>query len=145
MEFFVYSRPAIEKGPAHDVPHVVISITTTAGERARIPECAECRGILRLAFPDADSVVDGYSKSDLFAASHADQVWDFILGHRDAISRVVLHCDAGMSRSPGVAAALAKVLVGDDSVFFKRYRPNMRVYRTLLERYYGRSDDTADG
>lgn len=58
---------------------------------------------------------------------------------------MVLHCDAGMSRSPGVAAALSKVLVGDDSQFFKRYRPNMRVYRTLLERYYDQFEARADG
>jgi hypothetical protein len=39
-----------------------------------------------------------------------------------------------VSRSPAVAAALSKVLTGDDAAFFGgRYRPNMRVYRTLLE------------
>ena len=59
--------------------------------------------------------------------------------------RVVLHCDAGMSRSPGLAAALSKVLVGDDTEFFKRYRPNMRVYRTLLERYYEQFEDRSAG
>lgn len=144
MEFFVYSRPAIERVPPHDVPHVVISITTTTAERARIPESPECRGVLRLAFPDADSAVDGYSEDDLFGTRHADQVWDFVLGHRDEIGRVVLHCDAGLSRSPGVAAALSRVLVGDDSGFFKRYRPNMRVYRTLLERYYDHFEGSAD-
>ena len=100
---------------------------------------------MRLAFPDADSAVDGYSEDDLFGTRHADQVWDFVLGHRDEIGRVVLHCDAGLSRSPGVAAALSRVLVGDDSGFFKRYRPNMRVYRTLLERYYDPFVGSADG
>ena len=45
-----------------------------------------------------------------------------------------MHCDAGKSRSPAVAAALARVLDGDDAHFFGgRYTPNMRVYRTLLE------------
>ena len=145
MEFFVYSRPAIEAVPAHDVPHVVISITTTAEERARIPQSAECRGILRLWFPDADSAVDGYLEDDLFSTTHADRIWKFVLRHRPDISRVVLHCDAGMSRSPGVAAALAKILVGDDSQFFTRYRPNMRVYRTLLEHYYEEIAGSADG
>jgi predicted protein tyrosine phosphatase len=45
-----------------------------------------------------------------------------------------VHCDAGVSRSPAVAAALARVLKGDDAEYFAgRYRPNTRVYRMLLE------------
>ncbi|MEM9070020.1 MAG: hypothetical protein AAGE52_16045 [Myxococcota bacterium] len=136
MKFFVYSRPAIERVPAHDVPHIVISITTTSDDRARIPESKEQRGLLRLSFPDADSVIPGYEERDLFSEIHADAIWEFVLRHRADISRIALHCDAGMSRSPGVAAALSKVLVGNDAQFFKRYHPNMRVYRTLLERYY---------
>lgn len=145
MDFFVYSRPAIESVPQHDVPHVVVSITTTAEDRARIPASPQCLGILRLSFPDADGAIDGYSEEELFSASHADRVWDFVLGHRADITRVVLHCDAGLSRSPAVAAALAKVLVGDDAPFFARYRPNMRVYRTLLERYHERFDAPSRG
>lgn len=141
MQFYVYSRPAIERLPPHDVPHVIISITTTEADVARIPTSPECRGVLRLVFPDADQADHIHSESDLFSASHADAVWDFVLAHRADIVRVVLHCDAGMSRSPGVAAALAKVLVGDDTELFARYRPNMRVYRTLLDRYYARFAD----
>lgn len=131
----MYSRPAIERVPPHDQPHVVISITTTADDQARIPQGPMCREILRLSFPDVDSVIEGYSESDLFAADDAARVWALVLGLGDEITRVVLHCDAGMSRSPGMAAALSKVLNGDDTEFFRRYRPNMRVYRTMLNAY----------
>ena len=135
MEFFVYSRPAIERVPAHDVPHVIISITTTADDEARIPPSPQCRATLRLVFLDADQPGDGFPESALFSNEHADRVWNFVLDHRPHIARIILHCDAGVSRSPGVAAALAKVLVGDDSEFFNRYHPNRRVYTTLLSRY----------
>ena len=54
--------------------------------------------------------------------------------HRAKVERSIVHCDAGKSRSPGVAAALARVLDGDDASYFGgRYTPNARVYRTLLE------------
>ena len=44
-----------------------------------------------------------------------------------------------MSRSPAVAAALLRVLEGDDATLFGgRYRPNMRVYRMLLESHASR-------
>lgn len=49
----------------------------------------------------------------------------------------VIHCDAGYSRSPAVAAALALALNGrgaDDEFFVKgNYCPNMHVYNTMLK------------
>ena len=52
---------------------------------------------------------------------------------------ILVHCDAGWSRSPAVAAALTKSLLGqDDSHLFKAKSPNMLVYRTLLNVYYER-------
>lgn len=134
MRFFVYSRGAIEGVAPHEVPHVIISITTTPDDQARLPEGETCRGVLRLSFLDADRPSDSQPESMLFSDAHADAIWDFVLGHRPHIERVVVHCDAGFSRSPAVAAALSKVLLGDDQELFRRYRPNMRVYRTLLER-----------
>jgi hypothetical protein len=69
-----------------------------------------------------------------FSCEQAMKVWQFVLRHLPEIERSLVHCDAGMSRSPAVAAAISKVLTGDDSAFFGgRYRPNIRVYRTLLE------------
>lgn len=134
MEFFVYSRGAIERLPPHDVQHVIISITTTADDRAKLPTSAACRGVLRLVFPDFDEPAPN-TPSALAGAEHARAIWDFIEQHLEGLERVVLHCDAGVSRSPAVAAALAKCLEGDDSEFFRRYRPNMRVYRALLDEW----------
>jgi predicted protein tyrosine phosphatase len=88
---------------------------------------------LRLHFPDADVASEQFPEGLLFAPEHAREIWDFVLRHRD-VERVVIHCDAGISRSPAVAAALARVLNGDDVEFFAgRYRPNMRVYTLRLD------------
>ena len=50
-------------------------------------------------------------------------------------SYVIVHCDAGISRSSGVAAAILKAKTGDDSQIFNspKYRPNMRCYRIILD------------
>lgn len=134
MEFFVYSRRALEAVQPHEVPHVIISITSGVEDVARLRTNEHCRGILRLSFPDADVASDRFTDADLFSKHHARQVWDFVLRHRDAVKRVVVHCDAGISRSPAVAAALARALGGDDAEFFAgKYQPNMRVYRLVLE------------
>ncbi len=134
MEFFVYSRRALEAVQPHDVPHVIISITSGSEDVARFRVNEHCRGILRISFPDADAASENSPEADLFSPHHARQVWDFVLRHRDAVQRIVIHCDAGISRSPAVGAALARTFGTDDSEFFTgKYRPNMRVYRLLRE------------
>lgn len=56
---------------------------------------------------------------------------------KDKVDQIVVHCDAGYSRSPAVAAALALALNGrgaDDEFFVKgNYCPNMHVYNTMLK------------
>lgn len=49
----------------------------------------------------------------------------------------IVHCDAGISRSSGVAAAILKAKTGDDSQIFNnpKYRPNMRCYRIVLDEF----------
>lgn len=134
MDIFVYSRRALEAARPHEVPHVVLSITSSPDDVARLRANAMCRGILRLSFPDADAPSEMYAEAELFSREQAVRIWEFVREHRPAIERIVVHCDAGVSRSPAVAAALAHVLNGDDAEYFAgRYRPNMRVYRTLLE------------
>ena len=134
MEFYVYSRNALDAARPHEVPHVIISITSSPEDVARLRANEMCRGIMRLSFPDADTPSDQYAEDVLFSREHAMKVWTFVLQHLPEIQRVIVHCDAGVSRSPAVAAAISKVLTGDDAEFFGgRYRPNMRVYRTLLE------------
>lgn len=133
MRVFVYSRPAIEAIAPRDVPHVIISITTAVDDLAKLRTNENCRGVLRLSFVDQDVVLPEFPDRILFGEEQAREVWRFIDEHRDHIDELLLHCDAGQSRSPAVAAAIARDATGDDNEYFRRYRPNMRVYRTLLE------------
>lgn len=50
------------------------------------------------------------------------------------VEELWVHCDAGISRSSGVAAAILQYLTGDDSAIFDspRYYPNMVCYRLTL-------------
>src|SRR6185437_7480088 len=133
MQFYVYSRLAIGMVRPHEVPHVIISITSGPEDVARLPASATCQGILRLCFADAEESSALVDEAQLFTEAQAAAIWRFVLEHREAVERVVVHCDAGFSRSPAVAAALARVMNGDDAEYFAgRYRPNMRVYRMLL-------------
>ena len=131
MDVWVYSRQAIERVAPHDVPHVVISITSAPTDLARIPASPRLRGVLRLSFADVVEP-EADDRLVLFDAEHARAILEFVTAHRPSIERILVHCDAGVSRSPAVAAALTRALGGDDADWFVRYRPNPRVYRGVL-------------
>ena len=93
--------------------------------------------ILPLCFCDADHPgVDVYGNetdaSDLMSDDDARKVAAFVTDC--AAYRIIVHCDAGISRSSGVAAAIAKWMFNDDSEFFYsgQYRPNMWCSRKTL-------------
>src|SRR5271166_2461267 len=132
MEFYVYSRYMIESiKPHREVSHVIISITTTDKDTAKLPICEQTIGVLRLSFLDSDGGANSITNEQ------AISIRDFIVGLKDGLGRVIVHCDAGWSRSPAVAAALAKHFNNDDAEFFTRYRPNMLVYRKVLDAFNG--------
>jgi len=147
MDIFVYSRPAVERISPHEVPHIFISITTPNDPEglAKLPEVENTLGVLRLSFYDLDMPKGDATEADVFNAEHGDQVVNFVDLHRSKAERIIVHCDAGHSRSPAVAAAVAKMFYGqDDTPYFKRYRPNMRVFRGVLEAYVRKFSDESD-
>ena len=114
-----------------DVPYAVISITTPGDEEATIAPSDKCCSVLRLSFYDIRAS-ECCREWQTFLPEHARSIWAFVDEHRGQIEKLVIHCDAGQSRSPGVAAALDKVLNGDDSRWWKGFRFNYLVYETLL-------------
>lgn len=82
--------------------------------------------VLPLKFDDVDGGKNCITKED------AQMIKSFVGRHKDKL--IIVHCDGGISRSAGIAAALLKFYNGDDSEIFDngRYRPNMLCYRTML-------------
>lgn len=151
MDIFVFSRQEAEHmlAPWQEVPHLIISITTPyadgSTDQANLRTAPATLGILRQAFhdlPDMPADVEAsvfadepYLRDALFTRELAKEVLDFVQVRADAVRSILVHCDAGLSRSPGVAAALAKILLGDDTVWFKSFHPNRRVYRLIMEEF----------
>lgn len=141
MEFFVYSRPAFEAGAPHDVPHVVVSINCPGDEPAKFQANEQTLGRVNLFFWDLDGIPHGQDTvcENYFMCEPEDaqKIVELLDAHPEA-QRVIVHCTAGKSRSAAVAAALMKSIEGDDSPIFNnpRYRPNMRVYRMVLEAWH---------
>ena len=63
----------------------------------------------------------------------AQTILDFVQAHRQEVKLIVCQCEAGISRSAAIAAALSRVVQGEDHFFFAHYAPNDYIYNTLLE------------
>lgn len=88
---------------------------------------------LSLTFDDVDKE-DGVKGEFPITEPQARTIARFVKSLPDTINSLIVHCEAGMSRSAGVAAAIMKWMFNDDSPIFDQpsYRPNMMCYRKVL-------------
>lgn len=87
--------------------------------------------------------ITGSPRMVMFNNIHADLIKDFVEKWKDKVNFFLIHCDAGVSRSRAVAAALSWVFNGDDKEHFKKGIPNPTIYKKLLKAY-GFSNDYED-
>lgn len=145
MKFMILNREAaLDVVPHLVVPNAVISITDPNNKKpAQFAITDFTKDVLYIKCYDVDKssanffwYPDRY-KEGAFTKEQAVQILDFVEEVKDNIEILVVHCDAGISRSSGVAAALSLIYTGTDKGIFmdKRYVPNMFVYRTILNVY----------
>ena len=126
-----------------DIPYIVISIYSTGSSPANIPNHLTCLGILPICFDDVPYDINtDRVQCKAIAEDQADQIWTFVdyylncnkdISHQKA-ELILIHCDAGVCRSPAVAAAIDLVYTGNNSKWFKPfYLPNKKVYTTMLQ------------
>ena len=131
----------------HTEPTVMISISDPHMQYAAEPFCSEENKVLQilsLCFADADQPgpdIYGYDAKveDLMGDEDAAKVAELLCAYPD--TDVIVHCDAGISRSAGIAAAILKHTTGDDSSIFENglYDPNLWCYQKTLEALRGES------
>lgn len=106
----------------------VISITDPGSDPVSLP-CQE-DNILRLQFHDLDRIYPQLQKVTYFSKQHAKQIHQFLLS---SIDHLVIHCEAGICRSPAVGLAIASYLnlFGDVTHIIRKYIPNLMVFTIL--------------
>lgn len=157
-KFWIRSRAEVEADNPCETDHVIISINTPGSDAAKVVTNDHTLYVQPLWFDDFDELPGPafrrvYGREpELFTKEQAQSIWKTLSeemqiakGAGEPFSTIVVHCDAGISRSAGVGAALAKHLNGSDVDFFQSakvygslylpgtFAPNMHVRRVLLE------------
>lgn len=106
---------------------ICISISDPDAPAARVS--SRFAAVLRLNFDDVTE--RGVESDILFAEEHAREITDFVASWPNA-RRVVVHCHAGVSRSPGVALGLCDTR-GWATAALERSHPGFnRLVRSVL-------------
>lgn len=119
-----------------DEPWACISIDTFDGDHPEIHEDNRV-GLLRVSFGDVLDTTnpEWFEKyGEPITDETAQEIWEFVDKYWNEIDLLMIHCQAGASRSPAVAAAIAKRYEGSDSKYFRvgsGFSPNKTVYERM--------------
>ena len=121
---------------SHDFKTAIISITDT--DKADVifekNEANGIRAVLKLKFDDVER---DYKNEHCITKEDAENIVKFVNKNKNKVDKFIVHCEAGVSRSAGVGAAIMKAINGDDWVVFNNPTmcPNMKCYRTVLNAF----------
>ena len=120
-----------------DKPCIIVSITDKNASYNAFSDHENIKGILEVKFDDVD-----FKEKNCITPEDGRKIVDFVQTHLSEVDEIIVHCEAGISRSAGVCAALMKIVNGDDFEIFDdpRYCPNMACYRTVMEAHYNDYD-----
>jgi hypothetical protein len=140
MNIQVRSR-TLAKEFLSDTAWAAISVSTEMGDFPDL-QVQNRVGLLRLQFWDISTPSQQMIEAEdpkLFSKENARSILDFVDAHY--IDTLLVHCEAGKSRSPAIAAAVAHIKLGEgaEKVWFDNYNLNRFVYNVILAEHYGMS------
>lgn len=139
MKFEVLSRKNAKafSFQAHDYKTAIISITDVDKIGVIFSDNPNngIKGILRLKFDDVER--NFVKNENCITKEDAEEIVKFVNKYKNKVDKIIVHCEAGVSRSAGVCAAIMKAINGDDWAIFDnpRFCPNMTCYRTVLDAF----------
>jgi predicted protein tyrosine phosphatase len=129
--FRILSRLEAERGPGAEEPYLLISIGDPYQERC--PHASEWKSAAR--YLDFHDIRGGAAGLQPFTPRHAKVIVNLLLDNPH-VPLVVVHCEAGISRSAAVAAELSRWQNGaahDEAWFVRHFAPNPWVRQVLRE------------
>lgn len=142
MHIIVCGRRQLAKinSPESDIPAVVgqcaiISISDSPDNYPKIPTNIDSHGVLQLCFDDIEVDLNLPEKQHIiYTPKLAKKVAAFVLTQWSKVKTIIFQCEMGVSRSAGIAAAVARHFGLGDLQFFRDYLPNRLVYRLTIEK-----------
>lgn len=131
----VVGRRVIEDPASIDQKFVLISAYGKKDQQAKVNNPALVDA-LYLCFDDIDETTGDYIA---MSEEHAKKIADFVEQYKD-FPTIICQCEAGVSRSGAMAAAIVWFLTGDDNeVWSNRFlHINRHVYRLLVNEFLSR-------
>ena len=114
---------------------IIISIRDYEEEARFNNHNPHIKGVLYLNYND----VEGHGEHCM-TRRDAEKIIQFVNQHIGSVEHIVVHCEAGVSRSAGTCAGLMQILTSSDRDIFEnpRFNPNMHCYKTMLNAYFGK-------
>ena len=109
---------------------IIISISSANGYKPRLVKTDHNRVVAVLYLFFDDEVIG----NNTFSNEQAERIVRFVDAWKSKVERLVVHCDAGVSRSAAVCAAMKRYL-GFDNQDSQQYEPNPLVYETLIQQF----------
>ena len=158
MKLMVLNKFLISQhAPSIDEPHIIISIRTP-GEHTILQEPTpdgasdewiennekktkvsdSCLGVFFADFYDLTKHEDHqqYGRIGPITDKQAMEIVKFVHELADKVNLIICQCEAGISRSAGLAAGLSIALNADDTHLYKsHYRPNVAVKSAIRRAY----------
>ena len=136
MNFYVYSRQKAKK-ESYKIkePTLIISVTDPSASLNNFShDNRNIIAICRLQFDDVTPETKGDGEV-LMTAADAKKIKDYVLAYKSRVENIIVHCEFGISRSAGIAAAICEYLTGDPSKILesREYCPNRYCYRLTLD------------
>ena len=134
MKIEICSRPMLKQIVSSDIifPDEAL-IEIVSYELIDDPVFNHFSACLKLVFSD----IEMPNHPDAMSELQAKQIVDFVHSLDSNIENLIVSCEAGMSRSPAVAAAILYALGEDDMRIWNNsaYSPNTYVYRKVLKAF----------
>ena len=137
MKVTVMNRVSAKRYSYHTHPEssVIISITDPDKESNVFEKSPlnNIKAVLRVQFQDVDA-----PNPESITNGDASKIAKFAMLWYNKVDVIIVHCEAGQSRSAGAAAAILKYFTGKDDAIFDdyRYTPNRTVYRKVLNNLF---------
>ena len=138
MEFQVMNREEARRYSykKHEETSIIISISDACSCPNRFQKNTQngIKNVLQVFFDDVEK-----GEKDAICDDDAIKIAKFVKNNEEYVDKIIVHCNAGVSRSAGVCAAIMKYMTGDDMDIFGRacYCPNMTCYTKVLSALMG--------